>query len=202
MLYDGVEVVDGFRLFRPARDSAYLFNCADPRWTPAGMNIVTKELARRLSRYGFAIRAAHQPPIVKTHKAPCVFYDLANALYGYGQSMLTPQQLALAEHAQDKTMEEVRLLDNRMVPEDQNSPVLVIGNCYVENFREQLVRELNMLVASHWAPNQSTQAFEDFLREPELLNHKQVVVWITTEQHLTRFKPLPPPVLKALQTDK
>jgi hypothetical protein len=27
----------------------------------------------------------------------------------------------------------------------------------------------------------------------------RVVVWITTEHHLTRFKPMPAPVLKALE---
>jgi hypothetical protein len=62
-----------------------------------------------------------------------------------------------------------------------------------------LIKELNQLIYSRYWDNQTTEFFRDSLREPTLLEHCRVVVWITTDQHLTRFQPMPAPILAALQ---
>jgi hypothetical protein len=94
------------------------------------------------------------------------------------------------------------MLDGSEPPDDPESPVLVIGNSYVVNFREQLIRELNMLVQTRAADDATTEAFSDFLRDPGVLAHVRVVVWVTTEQHMTEFKPLPKPIMDTLKPAK
>jgi hypothetical protein len=87
-------------------------------------------------------------------------------------------------------------------PDDPRSSVLLAGDSYSRVFRELLVRDVNMLVRTRWAPNQTTEMFADFLREPESLEGVRVVVWVTTEHRMLHFKPLPPAVQAALQDGK
>jgi hypothetical protein len=47
------------------------------------------------------------------------------------------------------------------------------------------------LIRTNWSSAQTTQAFADFLRDPDLLEGVRVVIWVTTEQHMTHFQPLP-----------
>jgi hypothetical protein len=93
-----------------------------------------------------------------------------------------------------RKVDRVTLANGAAVRDDPTSPVLVIGNSYADNFCELLVDELNLPVATHSTGGQTTEAFAEFVREPELLDHCRVVVWVSTEQHLTHFKPLPPQV--------
>jgi hypothetical protein len=85
-------------------------------------------------------------------------------------------------------------------PDDPASPVLLIGHSYMRSFRELLIKELNLQIHTRIHDDGTTEFFTDFLREPELLARCRVVVWITTEQHMAQFKPLPAPIMAALET--
>jgi hypothetical protein len=76
-------------------------------------------------------------------------------------------------------------------------PVRLVANSYGFDFREHLIRELNLQIRTRIAGNSTAEAFGDLLRAPELLDGVRVVVWVTTEQHFARFKPLPEPVAVA-----
>jgi hypothetical protein len=94
------------------------------------------------------------------------------------------------------------MYNNWDVRDDPTSPVLVIGNSYVRDFREQLIKELNLLTLTKLGDNQTTEPFVDFLRDPTQLAHCRVVVWITTEQHMAWFKPMPEPIMASLKGGK
>jgi hypothetical protein len=204
-LDEDVEVVDGLALFRSLRDtdSEYLYNTTDTHWAPRGMRIMAKEIADRIERYKFGARARFAQPIVRTSTGTYVKVDAINTLGGLGGAWrLSPEQRTRAERAQTKTLSEVRMQDGRTPPDDSTSPVLVIGHSYVWYFREQLIKELNLLTCTRIAAGQTTEAFAEFLREPEILNHCRVMVWITTDQHMTHLHPMPAPIMSVLKPEK
>jgi hypothetical protein len=195
LLEDDVEVVDGLPLFRRARDvdAEYLFNTADPHWAPRAMRIMAKEIADRVARYRFGARARYALPIVRTKPTPYA----PPAGFQIGLLGLSADQRKRAELAETIQESGVSMDDGQTPPDDPSSPVFLIGHSYVPAFREQLVKELNLLVATRTFPGGTTEFFGEFLRSPESLARTRVVVWLTTEQHLTHFKPLPEPILQA-----
>jgi hypothetical protein len=110
---------------------------------------------------------------------------------------LGPEEMEIARPSFVTVQTEVRNWDGTPVADDPTWPVLLIGNSYTRIFREQLIRELNMPIRSRIADAMTTEAFGDFLREPDLLAGVKVVAWVTTEQHFAHFKPLPPAVAEA-----
>jgi hypothetical protein len=208
LLDNDVEVVDVFRLFRSKRDAdeEYLYNSADSHWAPRGMHVVAKELADRIERYRFGSQARYGPPVVKTCPEP-YWASLSNSLGGDlpfqdGWISLSDEQRKRAVAAQAAVSLQVTTPDGNRPADHPESPVLVIGHSYLRHFRELLVKELNLLVQTNFGKNNTTEGFADLLRDPELLAHCHVVVWVTTEQHLTRFQPMPPPILAALEEKK
>jgi hypothetical protein len=209
LLEQDVEVVDCFPLFRALRDQApdYLYNSADTHWGPRAMRIAAKQIADRIARYRFGATARYGLPIVKSVPASYSMnpgfrtVDDAVVLQN-GWNALTPAQKSTAALVQSDTTNLVTLLDGRKPPHDLQSPVLLIGHSYVPSFREQLVRELNLLINTSTSNDQTTEAFASFLRQPELLEHCRVLVWITTDLHMTRFRPMPKPILAVLEADK
>jgi hypothetical protein len=193
LLDSDVEVVDGWSLFRPLRepDPEYLYNAAEPHWAPRGWRVMAKEVAGRIERYRFGARARYRQPLFRTSPAK-------NQVRVGHFADLSPEQQARAEAAQTRTLSEVFYNDGRKPADNRKSPVLVIGHSFVTGFRDQLIKEMNLPVNERVSDGMTTEAFGDFLREPELLAHTRVVVWVTTEQHFTRFKPLPGPVMRAL----
>jgi hypothetical protein len=206
LLDEDVEVVDGFPLFRGQRDTdrEYLYNTADSHWAPRAMRLMSKELADRIARYSFGARARAAVPVVKAE--PGRFYIPGAPLEGhvgelsgqYGWPALTPHQQELATKAQTLTALHVTMPDGREPHDDPRSPVLLMGNSYVMRFREQFIKELNLLVNAHWACGMTTQVFQEFVRDPKSLEHCRVVVWILTEQDLAGMRPLPEPMLSAV----
>jgi hypothetical protein len=202
MLDDGVEVVDGWALFRAQRetDAEYLYNTADSHWAPRGMRVMAKELADRIVRYRFGARARYGLPIVKTEPGPYGTPGTpgadprASVITQNGWVALGEEQQERAAKVQPTSQAHVTLLNGREPLDNIESPVVLIGNSFVPGFREQLVKELNLLVNCRWRGGATTEEFVDFLREPELLKNCRVLVWVSTEQHLTNFKPLPPPI--------
>jgi hypothetical protein len=200
LLAADIETVDGARLFRAIRDAddrEYLFNTADGHWAPQGIRVMAKEVADRIARYKFGARARYALPITKTEPGALILGDHLGGMGGFLWDALLPEQKRRAEAAQTTTFPHVFLRDGRALPDNPESPVLVIGNSFVEYFREALAHELNLLVLTRRSSQGTTEFFGDFIREPELLEHCRVVVWVTTWQHMTEFKPLPAPILAA-----
>ena len=128
-------------------------------------------------------------------------YHVNGGLGGIGASgwmVLSPEQQALARAAQTTSLSEVKTLDGEPLHDDDTSPVFVVGHSYVPGFQDQLAKELNMPIHVWTVAGETTGFFAEFLRSPEVLNGCRVLVWITTEQHLTHFGTMPPPILAAL----
>jgi hypothetical protein len=204
LLKEDVEIVDGFSLFRSVRnsDEEYLYNAGTPHWAPRAMRVMAKEIAGRVERYKFGARARYAMPMCKTGPGPFVWQGRLGGIDDVGYQSLTDEQKKRAIAAQTTNESHVTMLDGRSPPNNPDSPVVVVGNCWVDSFGDQLVKELNQLTSTFAGPSQTTEAFTDFLRDPKLLERCRVVVWITSEQHMTAFKMLPAPILKTLQSDR
>src|SRR5262249_27645520 len=160
-------------------------NTADTHWAPRGMRVMAKEIADRIQRYPFGRRARSGLPIVRVSPGPYLIGDQPGGIGSdRGWMALSPEQRKRADAVQTTELAEVHLLNGDEPPDDPTSPVLLVGHSYARKFREQLIKELNLLVSTRIEPGLTTQAFTDFLREPELLAHCHVVVWICTEQHM------------------
>jgi hypothetical protein len=198
LLERDVETVDGFRLFRPVRDPDpyYLYNTADTHWAPRGWRIMAKEVAGRIERYKFGARARAGERLTKVQAGPYKRRVIIGRVTGEqppqdGWDSLTERQKSLAERAQPKTIDLVFPVDDRTGLTVPASPVMVIGDSFVDGFCDYLVDELNLPISRHSAANQTTEAFSDFLREPDLLAHTRVVVWVLGGHNLVCCKPLP-----------
>jgi hypothetical protein len=197
LLDDGVEVVDGLSLFRAVRRPApdYLFNTCDPHWAPRGMRVMAKEVAERISRYPFGARARVALPLFTALPGP---YVVCGELGGLGQAAgclaLSSAQKDRAYAAQTTVQPVVRLYNGQPVGNDPGSAVLVIGNSFVEHFVDQLARETNLRLRIRWGDNRTTEEFGDFARAPATLDGVRVLIWVTIERHLTRFKTMPMPI--------
>jgi hypothetical protein len=204
LLDEGIEVVDGYSLFRPVRNDGteYLYNTADSHWAPRAMQVMARELVGRIGRYDFGARARHADPIVVTTPGPYSVPGLTfppSVANQNGWKSLSPQQQQRAAAVQTKVLPYVLLPDGRLPPDDPKSPVLLVGHSYVNHFRERFINELNLLIRTRQGSGATTEVFADFLREPELLDNCKVLVWITTEKHLLIFKPLPEAIQATLQ---
>jgi hypothetical protein len=190
LLQNHVEVIDIFPLFRELRDSdkENLYLVGDTHWGRRGMRVAAKRLSDRIERYRFGAQARYGMPIRASSPAR------------QGGPQVTP---GTSEQEGDGSSPGASRADRRTqeaenFPDDPRSPVLLIGHSYTRRFREVLIKELNLPVNSRIYEGGTTEFFADFVREPELLGHCRVVVWISTEQHLTHFKSMPATVMAAL----
>jgi hypothetical protein len=202
LLGQDVEVIDALPMFRPLRDTPgdFLYNTADTHWSLRAMRIVAKEVAGRIGRYEFGRAAQAAPPFVKVVPGE---FALAHVLPhppgrriapSNGIETLSERQKQIADTGQPRHFEDLFLPDGKSVRNEPHSPVLVIGNSFADYFCDQLVKEMNLPITWRIGHNTTTEAFCDFLREPELLAYCRVVVWVIADQHMTRFKTLPGPV--------
>jgi SGNH hydrolase-like domain, acetyltransferase AlgX len=202
LLDQDVEVVDGLSLFRPLRKPApdYLYNTSDTHWAPRAMRIMAKEVADRILRYDFGARARYAFPIVSSSPGPYIVHDGIGGIGSdFGWLALNAGQQQRARAMQTTITDRLRLVSGGIPLDQIHSPVMLIGHSYTKDFREQLIKALNLLINLNVGDGNTTEHFADFLRWPELLKGCRVVVWVTTEQHLTIFKPLPPPIMDALK---
>ena len=56
------------------------------------------------------------------------------------------------------------------------------------------MRELNMRIHEAWGRGDTTEAFYDFVRDPQVLDNARVIVWVTSEHQMTRSHVMPPPI--------
>jgi hypothetical protein len=195
LLRQDVEVIDGWATLRPVRDpdaaGHYLYNTADTHWAPRGMQVVARAVAERIKRYNFGRRAAESPPLFKyvdgTHYVARSGKLQLSVQNGYDS--LSDRQKALADKFQPSIVPKVIRQSAESVV--ALPAVQLIGNSYTYNFCDYLSSALNMPLSYGWSAGQSTEAFAGFLRQPELLAHTRVVVWVTTGTQMARFKPLP-----------
>jgi hypothetical protein len=210
LLDNDVEVVDGLPLYRPERDPdpEYIYNAADTHWGPRAMRIMAREVAARVQRYQFGAEARAVPPIVKTTPAPFDIQLVPSSVKEGdlprmdGWAYLTAKQRERVEVVQARTIEHVTLPDGSEPRDDPNSPVLLIGNSFIVNFRELLIKELNLFIRTRSAPGETTEEFIAFLREPELLDGCRVLVWVLSAEHLAHLHPMPAPIMKVLEPAK
>jgi hypothetical protein len=210
LLAADVETVDAFRLFRtqrgPGPELSYLFNAADRLWAPRAMRIVAREVAGRIERWHFQTRGP-KPRFQTAQRTYHIHPDKPLAHWEVlaeqeGWEVLSDEQKARATRAQMSAREDVTLEGGIKPADDPRSPVLLIGDSHIFNFREQLIRALNMPVNTHWTESHTTESFHDFVNKPALLVDVRVVVWITTEQNMTHFEPMDASILAELDSDK
>jgi hypothetical protein len=200
LLEADVETVDGFRLFRPLRNTDLLYNTCDPHWSPRGMRVMARELADRIDRYDFGTKARYSPPLFRPVLIPYVLDEQPGGIRSrHGWANLSEEQQQKAEAHQLLQATALQTVDGRPLKEDKAAPVMLIGHSFARYFREELERSLNQQVRYHISDNSTTEAFTDFVRDPALLHGVRVLVWITTPQHMTTFKPLPGPVMEVLK---
>jgi hypothetical protein len=196
LLQSDVETIDAWRLLRAQRDSdaEYLYNTADTHWAPRGMRVVAKAVADRIERYRFGARARYGLPIFHANPAA---YILSDHIGGIGPSLtwdsLSAEQQRRAEALQTTTRVDVVMRNSRPIADNPDSPVLLLGHSFIQNFKDDLARECNLLLRTHQSigAGGTPVVLFDLLREPEWLQSCRVVVWVTTLQHMTDFKPLP-----------
>jgi hypothetical protein len=186
LLREDVEVVDSFRIMRPRRepDPDYLHGAADTHWSARGARLVARQLAERMSRYGFIREARKGPRVVS--ESP----DQTKPFPRNGWRTLNDEQKAKALRVSRDTPVVVGT-DGRPAQPDPDGPVLLIGDSSAEELQDQLALELNLRLRTNWSRGQTTESFEDFLRRPELLQGVRVVVWAQMMEELLRFRPLP-----------
>jgi hypothetical protein len=166
------------------------------------MRVTAKEIADRIVRYKFGARARYGLTICKTSPGPYIWREHIGAIGDVGYAAMTEEQRARATAAQTTIENHVTMLTGRVPPNNPESPVVFVANCWGDLFWDQLVKELNLQISSDIRPSQTGEAFSDFLRDPKRLEHARVVVWLIDDFHLTGFKMTPPPIQKTLEPDK
>jgi hypothetical protein len=192
LLESDVEVVDALPMFRAALqpDPDYLYYATDPHWGPRGRRLAVQEVAKRLQRYEFGRNARSGPPVVRV--GPYIPTP-ERELYGW-DSLLAPQRQRTAK-APPPMVREVTMTDGSVYANDPASPLALIGSSFANQFDQDLAVEANIRPRRYPFSGQTTEAFEDFLREPERLEGVRVVLWVIGEWQLAYLKPLPAPIL-------
>ena len=189
LLEDEVEVVDVLPAFLRERDPGAdpLYQPADPHWAPRGQAIAARMVADRLSRYEFVARAKESPRFCEWATAPYLKVEDGTAF-----PALNPEQQRLARAAQPKTQPSA----NRCIRpiHDATSPVVCIGDSYNAGFLELLAREINLPVHNLTGGGNTSHAFKGMVRDPSLLEHARVVVWLLCDSSLKGPWPMPPSV--------
>jgi len=186
LLESDVEVVDLLPLLLREKDkeSALLYQPADPHWGPAAWTLAARAVAVRLKRYDFVASALAGPRACQPAESP---FPPANQ--GAAYLALTPDQRRRAEASQPRSLPSVQ---NCIRPlHDPTSPVIVVGDSYNGGFWELLSQETNLPINQLSGGGHTTHALKDFLRDPESLGDCRVVVWLVCNTGLTAPWPLP-----------
>jgi hypothetical protein len=192
LLEANVEVVDLWYAFQAERDQdpEPLYQPADPHWGPRAQAIAARMVAARLKRYQFVAKALASPPICEPAEVP---YPRAST--GAAFQALNPEQQRRAEANQPHSS---RIPQKYLRPQfDDSAPVACIGDSYNCGFMELLGRELNLPVRPLAGGGHTSNAFKDFLRNPELLKDCKVVIWLVCNSSLKNPWPLPQRIREA-----
>ena len=195
LLEADVEVADPLLALIAARahetGPEYLYQPADTHWGPHGQAVAAKVVADRMQRYQFAMDARAAPPAFDVHEPPFLAFEHQPGLPGMPEDWV---KIARTAHPRVR----LELHPNKRTPDVNRSPVLLMGNSYGVGFHDHLCRELNLPVVYRCSGGQTLETFVEMLRDPELLRHVRVVVWVITNQAMWEFQQMPKPVLDAL----
>ncbi|HUS33740.1 MAG TPA: hypothetical protein VM680_00160 [Verrucomicrobiae bacterium] len=186
-----VEVVDLFAEFREAREKSGgagtpLYLAQDTHWSPAGVNIAAKAVARRLNELGwvssgkteYSERAApveRVGDIVKMLQAPNI------------ERTVTPEMVS--------AVQVVRGDNGQLYKDDPNAEILVMGDSFMRIYQEDapngagfiahLAKELKQPVLSLVNDGGgATLVREELCARPIYLRHKKVVIWEFVERDI------------------
>jgi hypothetical protein len=195
LLEADVEVIDALPLLLAGRDGdpEPLYQPADPHWGPRGQAIVARAVASRLKRYDFVAAALNAPPTFLASQGP---YPPASS--GASYQDLNPEQRRRAEAVHPRTYLNITNLAGGCYW-SSTSPVVLIGDSYNGGFNYLLGKEINIPPYTLASGGQTTGAFSDFLRDPDLLQHCKVVVWLVNAEGPAEVWPLPRPIRDALE---
>lgn len=185
----GIETVDLFEAFTASRTDATrspLYLKRDSHWSPAGVEVAARAVARRLVDAGWV---AEGVPAYERRPAPVRRVgDLVQML----QSLPLERSLGAESAA---CVRVVRKDDGTPYRDDPAAPVLVLGDSFLRiyerdepgaaGFVAHLAAELEQPVASLVTDGgAATLVRQDLCRRPGLLAGKRVVIWEFTERDL------------------
>jgi hypothetical protein len=202
-----VEVVDWFDGFREARESGLdaetpLYLAQDTHWSPAGVALVAKRVARRLTELGWARPGAvdykeRAAPVQRTG-------DILHMLQTPGiERMVAPESVP--------TVQVVRGDDGQIYKDDPYAEILVLGDSFMRIYQEDqpnsagfiahLAKELKQPVLSFVNDGGgATLVREEVCARPVYFRKKKVVLWEFVERDIglaikgwARTKLPPPP---------
>lgn len=184
LLRSGVEVVDLMPLFQKARADGgeNLYLPADGHWSDRAQQIAATEIGRRLKRYDVVKAALKLPAKFSTNAEHAGF---AGAVF----DMLTPaEQAEVQASVNDMPLTVVRTTAGVQFEEPADSPVVVIGDSFTHYFQlairkgsgidALLSKEINIPVSNVSTAGGTLDPIKEFVRRPELLAKRRVVVWI------------------------
>jgi hypothetical protein len=186
LLEADVEVVDLWYAFQAERDQSdeLLYQPADPHWGPRAQAIAARLIAERLKRYEFVVKAQAAKPIWQGPDLP-----FPAASEGAAFKALNPDQQKRAIEHQPRSS---RIPAKYLRPQfDDSAPVACIGDSYNGGFMELLGRELNLPMRPLAGGGNTTDAFKNFLRDPDVLKDCKVVIWLVCTSSLKNPWPVP-----------
>jgi SGNH hydrolase-like domain, acetyltransferase AlgX len=198
----GVEVVDLFALYRAARTTsdAPLYLEQDSHWTPAGMKLAARAVAKRLVERGWIA-----PRTTSYYARPAPVHELGDLV-----RMIRSPQIEARLRPQSIAAEQVVRRDTDAVFADDPSPeVLVLGDSFLRvyerdppggaGFVAHLALALGCPVGSIISDGgASTLVRQALFRRPKFLARTRVVVWEFVERDIRlgtegwQIVPLPP----------
>ena len=192
LLEADVEVLDLLPTFLAQKydQDEPLYHPADPHWGPRGQRVAAGLIGARLRRYAFVARALSEPPMCETVEGP-----YAPLIHSAAYPALNKDQRRRAAERHPKTTLISRNCSRQQISE--SSPVAFIGDSYNDGLIEMVGREINMPINMQTGGSNTTHAFKNFLRNPDILKDCKVLVWVVCHTSLQAPWPLPPDIREA-----
>jgi hypothetical protein len=149
----------------------------------SGAGLAAAEIGKRLKRYDFVRAALNQKPLFKSVPVHVAFQG-ANFKF-----LTVAQRAEVANAVGAMTLTHVTTANaGEPFVEPAESPIVVIGDSFTHYFQSVikqgsgidalLSKEINIPVSNVSTAGGTTAPIKDFLRRPELLRGRRVVVWI------------------------
>lgn len=180
-----VEVVDLLPVFLKARVASPqpLFLVADGHWSDRAQKLAAIEIGKRLKRYDFVLTALKEKPVFSSAAVEVPFQG-ANFKF-----LTAAERKEVASAVAAMSLTHVTTTDGgKPFMDAAASPVVVIGDSFTHYFQNEirpgsgidalLSKEINIPVSNVSTAGGTVAPIKDFLRRPELLRGRRVVVWI------------------------
>jgi alginate O-acetyltransferase complex protein AlgJ len=207
LLNHDVEVIDLYPVFMRARkeSSELLYMTADTHWRERPQRLAAAEIAARLNRYPWVAQALKRPrlyqEVVRDFKEPDSFADYIS----------DEARAQVAKYLAGAFHDVVAVPPGNASVVSDSSPLLITGDSYVD-FAYPLsgclvghvARLINQPVSTSQTAGNLVATFQDIFRDPDVLQHKKVIIWIMNDEPFgfdkmfpAEFKIPPPPVRQA-----